>query len=131
MEHLDHMIDMVIFLSVNFCTCKLRYQVEILWNEKKTEEDLLTLRFFKLKKNSLKCIFLWLRKFKSWQTLLSAFSLISQIFDLISCFAWTKVYRQNNHHIDHMVWLFHGFKYKSIRYFVITSFWHFIDSKAQ
>ena len=26
----------------------------------------------------------------------------SQIFDLISYFAWTKVYRQNNHYFNHM-----------------------------
>ena len=32
------------------------------------------------------------------------------IFDLISHFAWTKVYRLNNHHIDHIVCLIHDFK---------------------
>ena len=35
MEQPDHMIDMVIILSVNFCTCKIRYQVKNLWDQRK------------------------------------------------------------------------------------------------
>ena len=33
---------------------------------------------------------------------------VSPIFDLISYFAWTIVYGQNNYHIYHMVWLIYG-----------------------
>ena len=48
------------------------------------------------------------KKSESWQTFLSNFSLILQIIDLISYFVWIKIYRQNNHHIDHMVWFIHS-----------------------
>ena len=34
-EQPDHMIDMVIFLSVNFFPCKIKYQVENLWDQRK------------------------------------------------------------------------------------------------
>ena len=35
MEKLDHMIDIMIILSVNFCPCKMRYQVKNLWDQRK------------------------------------------------------------------------------------------------
>ena len=47
----DHMIDIVIFFSVNFRPCKIRHQVENICGQRKgTKEDLSTLRFFKLKR---------------------------------------------------------------------------------
>ena len=53
MEQPNHMIDMVIILSVNFCLFKIRDQVKNLWDQSKvTKEGLLTLKFFKLKKKN-------------------------------------------------------------------------------
>ena len=46
MDQPDHMIDMVILLSVNFCPCKIRYQVKNLWDQRKAiKVGLLTLEF--------------------------------------------------------------------------------------
>ena len=57
-EQRDLTIDMLIFLSVNFCPCKIRYQVQILWNHRKaTKEGLSTFRFFKLNKKNIWNIF--------------------------------------------------------------------------
>ena len=51
MEQLDHMIDMMIILSINFCPCKIRYQVKILWDQRKAiKKGLSAFWFFKLKK---------------------------------------------------------------------------------
>ena len=42
------------FLLVNFCPCKIRYHVKILWDKRKfTKEGLATLRFFKLNINKI------------------------------------------------------------------------------
>ena len=46
MEQPDHMIDMVIIMSGNFCPCKERYQVKNLWDQGKgIKEGLSTLKF--------------------------------------------------------------------------------------
>ena len=46
MDQPNHMIDMVIILSVKFCACKIRYRVKNLRNQiKGTEEGLSTLEF--------------------------------------------------------------------------------------
>ena len=50
------------------------------------------LNFYNHTKIYLKiCSFSWFNKSKSWQNFLSGFSFISQIFDSISYFVWTKV----------------------------------------
>ena len=50
MDRPDYMIDHGNFLSVNFCLCKIRYQVKNLWDQSKgAKEDLSTLTFFELK----------------------------------------------------------------------------------
>ena len=49
MDQPDHMIDMVISLSVHFCPCKIRYQVKSLRDQRKdTNEGLSTLKFLLL-----------------------------------------------------------------------------------
>ena len=113
MDQQDHMINMVSFLSVNFCPWKIWYQVEILWDQRKANKECLsTLRFFELKiKIYYKYTSFIIIKIQDLQTFLIVFSLLPQIVDLISYIVWAKVYRQTNHHIDHMVWLFHGLKY--------------------
>ena len=64
-----------------------------------------------IKKNVFRKNFFFLfKKSENRQSFLSRLFLISRILDLISYFAWTKVYRENNHHIDHMVRLIHGLK---------------------
>ena len=46
MDQPDHMIDMVIFSTENFCPCKIRYQVKNLWDQRKaTKISLVTLKF--------------------------------------------------------------------------------------
>ena len=46
----DHMIDMAIILSINFCPYKIRYWVKNLSDQRKgTKEGVSTVRFFKLK----------------------------------------------------------------------------------
>ena len=48
MEQPDNIIDKVIILSVNFCSCIIRYKVKNLWDQRKgTKEGLSTLRFYK------------------------------------------------------------------------------------
>ena len=83
MDQPDHMIDMVIILSVNFCPCKIRYQVNNLWDQRKgTKEGLWTLKFIWLKKKNFIVFFysyknlrverpslvpfLWSHKFLTW-----------------------------------------------------------------
>ena len=60
MDQPDHMIDMGILLSVNFCPCKIRYQNKMLRDQRKASKGgVSTLRFLKLKKISFsKYIFL-------------------------------------------------------------------------
>ena len=66
------MIDMVIFLSVKFCPCKIRYKGKILWDQRKaTKEGLLTLRFFGLKKFFWKYIFFIIIKMQDLTDLLT------------------------------------------------------------
>ena len=49
MDQPDLMINMVIFLSVNFCPCKIRFQVKHFLDQRKgTKEGLSALRFLKL-----------------------------------------------------------------------------------
>ena len=46
MEQPDHMMDMVVTLSLNFCPCKVWYRSKNLWDQRKgTKEGLLTLEF--------------------------------------------------------------------------------------
>ena len=54
MDQLEHIIDMIIFLPVNFCLCEIKFQVKNVWDQRKfTKEGLTTLRFFKLNRNKI------------------------------------------------------------------------------
>ena len=49
MKQPDHMVDLVIILSVNFCPCKIKYQIKNLWGQRKcTKEGRSTLEFLSL-----------------------------------------------------------------------------------
>ena len=63
MEQPDHMIDIVIIFSVNFCPCKIRYQVKNLWDQwKGTKKGPSILKIYNLKKK----IFFQSKKSESW-----------------------------------------------------------------
>ena len=53
MEQPDHMVDIVIILSVNFKSCKISYQVGKWGPKKGTKKGLSSFRFFKFKKKKI------------------------------------------------------------------------------